>query len=188
MGSCSSTENPPRTTLNPSSQRHPHESSETSDFTAVGKNGISLVTRDSLMDLENVDHAEMKAVRKIQKSVRRTKALDKANAENHWRFFAQVDTLEENETLHLADFMRNLVSLVPGAQEMQDEDEAQLHLGQVFAPSIVLDDIIVEEDKKDGGTGGESAKKEKIIQKIKENKDLNMLWIKVPLQQNFQKL
>ena len=123
-------------------------SSELTDVSTAGKKQApSLVTRDSLMDIaydHELDDEESSAIRKIQKSLRRTKALDKANAENHWRFFAQVDTLEENETLQLTDFMRNLVKLVPGVKEIQDEDELRSSAGG--QAHIVLDDIIVEDD------------------------------------------
>ena len=105
--------------------------------------------RDSLCDIisdNDLDDHELTAVRKIQKSMRRTKALSKANADNHWRFFAQVDNIEEFETLRMAAFMDALVNLVPGAKELRDGPESQSTKGLPKASKFLLDDIILEDD------------------------------------------
>ena len=76
--------------------------------------------RESLMDAEHDGHledVELTALRKIQKSVRRNRALGKAMTDNHWKFFSQVDTLEENETMHMATFLQNLIQLVPASKQ-----------------------------------------------------------------------
>ena len=69
---------------------------------------------DAMAD-EDLEVTELSALKQIQKSVRRTRALKKAKNDAHWTFFAQVDTLEENETLTMASFLQNqsLVSLLP---------------------------------------------------------------------------
>ncbi len=108
--------------------------------------------RDSLMDAEHdghLEHVELNALRKIQKSVRRTRALGRAITDNHWKFFSQVDTLEENETMHMATFLQNLIQLVPGAKDLVDE-----HAGgqdadstEKAAQNVLLEELDVDVDE-----------------------------------------
>ena len=113
--------------------------------------------RESLMDIEHdghLEYVELNALRKIQKSVRRNRALGRAVANNHWKLFSQVDTLEENETMHMATFLQNLIQLVPGAKEL-DEDCAggrSADVTEKAAQEILLEELDIDMDEIHVGT------------------------------------
>jgi len=135
--------------------------------------GVEISSRDSLFDVGTDDDLapdETVALRRIQKSVRRTKALEKANAENHWRFFSQVDTQEEFETLRLAAFMDALVNLVPGAKELQEDAASSNKL--LRASGLLLDDIILD-DAADAYSRGLSAADAQRLGEIGKYKNVN---------------
>lgn len=102
----------------------------------------------------DLNEEEITALRKIQKSVRRTKALGKALTDNHWHFFAQVDTLEENEVMHMATFLNNLIQLVPGVKEMDEEvtRATDTSSGARNAEEILLEELVVDDSETHIGT------------------------------------
>lgn len=65
----------------------------------------------------------------IQRQTRRAKALKVAKSEQQWKVFADLDTQDEAEMLHLAVFMQTLLDFVPSADKfekegaMMDDDE-----------------------------------------------------------------
>jgi hypothetical protein len=62
------------------------------------------------------------AASKIQRSSRRQKALKVAKAEQQWKMFADLDTQDEAEMLHLAVFMQTLLDFVPGVDKFEGSD------------------------------------------------------------------
>ena len=81
--------------------------------------------------------------------MRRNRALGRAVANNHWKLFSQVDTLEENETMHMATFLQNLIQLVPGAKEL-DEDGTNGHSVDITvkaAQDVLLDELDIDADE-----------------------------------------
>jgi serine/threonine-protein phosphatase with EF-hands len=102
----------------------------------AGEQGLFRLSQDS-----DLDHRELSAIKTIQNSVRRNKALSSANKDVHWTFFAQVDTLEENETMAMSSFLQNLIALVPGADCDEDKNDEIVDGGDaIFLEDIVLDD------------------------------------------------
>ena len=103
---------------------------------------------------EDLHPQELHALRRIQKSQRRINALSAAAADNHWKLFAQVDQLEENETMHLSGFMHGLVALVPGAKAQDDENAPSAptmkESVEVQATEILLESIILEDETDSG--------------------------------------
>jgi serine/threonine-protein phosphatase with EF-hand domain len=53
------------------------------------------------------------AVSRLQRKARRMKALKAAQKEQQWKLFADLDTQDEAEMLHLAVFMQTLIDSVP---------------------------------------------------------------------------
>lgn len=84
------------------------------------------------------------AISKIQRQARRKRAMKAAKAEQQWRLFAELDTQDEVEMLHLAVFMQTLLDLIPtmnksnsgepgdnsakSSSSSVDRDELMLHL------------------------------------------------------------
>lgn len=56
---------------------------------------------------------KLSAISKIQRQARRNRAMKAARAEQQWRLFADLDTQDEVEMLHLAVFMQTLLDTVP---------------------------------------------------------------------------
>jgi len=56
------------------------------------------------------------AVNRLQRTARRKKAMKVAQAEQQWKMFADLDTQDEAEMLHLAVFMQTLIDSVPSAK------------------------------------------------------------------------
>ncbi len=109
---------------------------------------------DAMAD-EDLEVTELSALKQIQKSVRRTRALKKAKNDAHWTFFAQVDTLEENETLTMASFLQNLIALVPGAdagsedpqgsEEVANKEGDDREVAYADTSEILLEEIVLED-------------------------------------------
>jgi len=85
--------------------------------------------------VRQMSERELAAIQKIQKGLRRSKALKRAHAENQWKIFADLDTRDESDTLHLASFMQTLLDKVPGGaggidaettRRLSTKDEDQL--------------------------------------------------------------
>lgn len=126
--------------------------------------GVEKTTLDRVNPLlavktdDDLEDGQLSALRMIQKSMRRTRAIKKAKNEVHWTFFAQVDTLEENETLAMASFLQNLIALVPGADEgdpsssakssMKDDNAAEIDAQTVVDNTqIFLEEIVLGDDE-----------------------------------------
>jgi len=87
------------------------------------------------------------AVSRLQRKARRMKALKVAQKEQQWKLFADLDTQDEAEMLHLAVFMQTLIDSVPnphqattpsgkhqlspGSEDSDHEDFEPLQLGQI---------------------------------------------------------
>jgi hypothetical protein len=56
---------------------------------------------------------KLSAISKIQRQARRSRAMKAARAEQQWKLFADLDTQDEVEMLHLAVFMQTLLDTVP---------------------------------------------------------------------------
>lgn len=78
----------------------------------VDSNGVILETKSSPND-DSVDNLKLRAISKIQRTARRKIAMKVAHAENQWKMFADLDTQDEAEMLHLAVFMQTLMNTVP---------------------------------------------------------------------------
>lgn len=72
---------------------------------------------------EGIDSKTMMAISKIQRQARRKRALSVARAEQQWKMFADLDTQDEAEMLHLAVFMQTLIDTVNTFQDKHDETE-----------------------------------------------------------------
>ncbi len=70
----------------------------------------------------DMEARKLMAVDVIQRSARRAKALKVAQAENQWKMFADLDTQDEAEMLHLAVFMQTLLDYVPGVDKFEQSD------------------------------------------------------------------
>ena len=60
---------------------------------------------------------QLDSIRRIQRSVRRKKAIRNANIQQQWKIFADLDTKDEAEMLHLAMFFQTLLDRVPNADK-----------------------------------------------------------------------
>ena len=71
--------------------------------------------RDTLKTDNDLTYSQLSAVKTIQRLARQKKALKTALAEHQWKIFADFDTRDEAEMLHLAVFMQSLLDNVPDA-------------------------------------------------------------------------
>ena len=78
---------------------------------------IALSKADSFSDTLKSDNdltsSQLTAVKIIQRLARQKKAINAALAEHQWKIFADFDTRDEAEMLHLAVFMQSLLDNVP---------------------------------------------------------------------------
>lgn len=117
--------------------------STSSDGKEFGQgHGSSNFARSTSTHDKPLEEDEHDALKLIQKTVRNTKASDRASAENQWKLFALADTLEENDTLLLSSFLDRLVRLVPGTHEHVSEKKS---IPQPY--SAMLDEIIIETER-----------------------------------------
>ncbi len=87
------------------------------------------------------------AISKIQRQARKKNALRAAHAEQQWKMFADLDTQDEAEMLHLAVFMQTLLEVVPKAQAMRpDPEELKSNL---MINDDVIEDIVHEQSAED---------------------------------------
>jgi hypothetical protein len=61
------------------------------------------------------------AVSRLQRKARRMKALKVAQKEQQWKLFADLDTQDEAEMLHLAVFMQTLIDSVPNPIKLSSQ-------------------------------------------------------------------
>lgn len=72
----------------------------------------------SMKDLKSdadLNTPQLSALKKIQRLARRKNAVNAAMKDHQWKIFADFDTRDEAEMLHLAVFMQSLLDNVPGA-------------------------------------------------------------------------
>lgn len=98
------------------------------------------------------------AANRIQRLVRKNSAFKTASIEQQWKLFADLDTQDEAEMLHLAVFMQTLIDCVPGAKN--EETAAEMHsqlaeesLSLLKQPSaqVAVEDIRLEDKEYDLG-------------------------------------
>lgn len=79
------------------------------------------------------------AAQKIQRLSRRKKSCRSEQDVFDWKIFAQLDTRDEAEMLHLAIFMQTLLDHVPNAQnpEMESSRKLQLHHGPTGTVTVL---------------------------------------------------
>jgi serine/threonine-protein phosphatase with EF-hands len=82
--------------------------------------------RDTLKSDNDLTSSQLTAVKIIQRLARQKKALKAALAEHQWKIFADFDTRDEAEMLHLAVFMQSLLDNVPDADAKHPGLEKQL--------------------------------------------------------------
>jgi len=64
---------------------------------------------------DDLNGGQLSALKKIQRLARRKNAVNAAMKEHQWKIFADFDTRDEAEMLHLAVFMQSLLDNVPGS-------------------------------------------------------------------------
>eukprot|EP01038_Epipyxis_sp_PR26KG_P013918 gene13918-18665_t len=89
----------------------------------------------------------MSAINKIQRQARRKKAMQYAKAEQQWKMFADLDTQDEAEMLHLAVFMQTLIDFVPGTDKFDSKKIARVL--STPGDETPVDDERDEEDNED---------------------------------------
>lgn len=62
-----------------------------------------------------------KAASRIQRQIRKSHSVRAAKAAQQWKLFADLDTQDEAEMLHLAVFMQTLIDTVPGVTKTDQE-------------------------------------------------------------------
>mmetsp|Transcript_671 Transcript_671/g.771 ORF Transcript_671/g.771 Transcript_671/m.771 type:complete len:686 (+) Transcript_671:149-2206(+) len=72
----------------------------------------------------DLSSSQLSAVKVIQRLARQKKALRTALSEHQWKIFADFDTRDEAEMLHLAVFMQSLLDNVPDADGAKIKDGA----------------------------------------------------------------
>ena len=69
--------------------------------------------KDTLKSDDDLSVSQLSAIKIIQRLARQKKALRTAISEHQWKIFADFDTRDEAEMLHLAVFMQSLLDNVP---------------------------------------------------------------------------
>lgn len=94
-----------------------------------GSESMPVTPKASLLTAPDEKTRRTIAVARIQNAARRKKALVAAQAHHQWKIFADLDTHDEAEMLHLAVFMQTLIETVPGANSKPEK----AHLLQQFS-------------------------------------------------------
>lgn len=137
----------------PLSTEEPKVPFPTIQTAAIAENGIatdssgtqSYSPRPAVPKLEKEPSANLgvlMAVSRLQRKARRMKALKVAQKEQQWKLFADLDTQDEAEMLHLAVFMQTLIDSVPnpiklssavgGRNSLEDDDDFDpIELGSI---------------------------------------------------------
>jgi len=92
---------------------------------------------------------QFEAILRIQRQARRKKAIKKASAEQQWKIFADLDTKDEADMLHLAMFFQTLLDRVPGLDKYESTRELSYDPSEDndnYDTTIYLDNIQIEED------------------------------------------
>jgi serine/threonine-protein phosphatase with EF-hands len=101
----------------------------------------------SLTD-EELSEKQAEAAKRIQRLSRRKKAIKKATIEQQWKIFADLDTKDEADMLHLAMFFQTLMDKVPGLDKYGSTRELNYDPTDedTYDTTIYLDNIQVEEE------------------------------------------
>eukprot|EP00596_Hydrurales_sp_CCMP1899_P008345 CAMPEP_0119033936 /NCGR_PEP_ID=MMETSP1177-20130426/1001_1 /TAXON_ID=2985 /ORGANISM="Ochromonas sp, Strain CCMP1899" /LENGTH=680 /DNA_ID=CAMNT_0006991067 /DNA_START=153 /DNA_END=2195 /DNA_ORIENTATION=- len=105
---------------------------------------------ESLVTDNDLTTSQLSAIKTIQKITRQKKALRTALAEHQWKIFADFDTRDEAEMLHLAVFMQSLLDNVPDAEGNKNVVEKNWE-SQGSIPSTMqseIDDIVIDADSR----------------------------------------
>eukprot|EP01039_Chlorochromonas_danica_P011324 gene11324-12637_t len=86
-----------------------------------------------------------KAASRIQRQIRKTHSVRAAKAAQQWKLFADLDTQDEAEMLHLAVFMQTLIDTVPGVTKT-DQDT---YIGTSSDPIVKLPAQVKENSKEE---------------------------------------
>ena len=105
---------------------------------------------DSFTDTLKTDHdlssSQLSAIKTIQRLARQKKACRAAISEHQWKIFADFDTRDEAEMLHLAVFMQSLLDNVPDADGNKSGGLADKHWDNTGVTAEEPIDMIVEAD------------------------------------------
>ena len=105
---------------------------------------------DSFSDTLKTDYdlttSQLSAVKIIQRLARQKKAFRAAISEHQWKIFADFDTRDEAEMLHLAVFMQSLLDNVPDADGNKPSSLSDKHWDNGAAASEESVEGIVEAD------------------------------------------
>ena len=105
--------------------------------------------RDTLKSDGDLTISQLAAIKTIQRLARQKKALRAALAEHQWKIFADFDTRDEAEMLHLAVFMQSLLDNVPDADGYRiggvDQQLSNLNINSCTDDG---DDVIIQADSR----------------------------------------
>jgi serine/threonine-protein phosphatase with EF-hands len=110
--------------------------------------------KDTLKSDDDLSSSQLVAIKIIQRLARQKKAFRSAIREHQWKIFADFDTRDEAEMLHLAVFMQSLLDNVPDADgkvagnDTLWEGSGTSVDGASVDGSIDGSDILVEADSK----------------------------------------
>ena len=94
----------------PTDYQEPHSEQDSGSGNREG-DGMSAV---------KANFSVLMAVNRLQRNARKRKAMKVAHKEQQWKMFADLDTQDEAEMLHLAVFMQTLIDSVPGSNTKAD--------------------------------------------------------------------
>ena len=99
-----------------------------SDVTDVLGNMVSIEEKEEqrLKTIGEMETHEIEAINKIQRAMRKKKALKAAYADTQWKCFSHLDTLGEAEMYHLSIFMQTLIDNIPSEEIVQIDATAHL--------------------------------------------------------------
>ncbi|CAK9252504.1 unnamed protein product [Sphagnum jensenii] len=95
------------------------------------KSIIKLETHDSAEHLADGIHACDTEAALIQKQTRRRAAKLKAEAEQRWLLFSNLDTVAEADMLHVAHFMQTACANVPQLAQLMTREQSYMELNKI---------------------------------------------------------
>lgn len=119
--------------------------------------------KQSFKDISDPEERKLMAISKIQRQARRKSAMSAAKAEQQWKMFADLDTQDEAEMLHLAVFMQTLLDIVPGINKIDSghlkrklscEEDGFKDLNEEDDVMISIDDINFNEKQVSSALNG----------------------------------
>lgn len=99
---------------------------------------------------EELSEKQAEAIKRIQRLSRRKTAIKKATIQQQWKIFADLDTKDEADMLHLAMFFQTLMDKVPGLDKYGSTRELNYDPSEddqeTYDSTIYLENIEVEEE------------------------------------------